>query len=73
MSHAPKLPPDYSPAFKRMTGFRGTPTGIRPGTVVQSGEGTSFRGTDAFQGRGVKRSPSTPFPAGGKKPSTGKG
>lgn len=72
MSHAPKLPPDYSPAFKKMTGFRGTPTGIRPGTVVDSGEGTSYKGPDAFVGRGVKRSPVHPFMPGGTKPWTGK-
>ena len=72
MSHAPKLPPDYSPGFKKMTGFRNTPTGISHGRYVDGGAGTSYKGKDAFVGTGVKRSPSTPFPAGGTKPWTGK-
>ena len=65
MSHTSKLPPDYSHAFRKMSGFRGTPTGIRPGTVSQVTPSTKA-------GLSSKRSPSTPFPAGGKKPWTGK-
>jgi hypothetical protein len=72
-SRNPKAQPDYSPGFKKLTGFRGSHVaGIRSGRTTIHEKGTYIDKNFHAGGSVPKRSPSTPFPAGPKKPMTGK-
>ena len=76
-SRNPACTPDYSPAFKRITGFRGTPTGISHGHGNPITEHTRNTGPGTLGIHGPhaslpKKSALHPYKAGGKKPTTGK-